>query len=120
MLPTGFTDYVVLGKAVVGFDGRFFTLRLTEEVPAASLTLYNFAPAAPTEEPAAVATLAPQNTPVPAGGRPAHVHRGTCDDLGGGPRYDQTDLTVPDAPAEGAAEATVAEASYSVIAVSLG
>ncbi len=74
----------------------------------------------PTEKPAEEPTAATQETPPPsAGGRPAHVHRGTCADLSRQPRYNLTDLTVPSAPHEGAEAATMVEASYSVIAVAL-
>jgi hypothetical protein len=75
--------------------------------------------AEPTEEPPAGPTLAPQETAEPVVARPAHIHRGTCDHLASEPRYDLTDLTVPTAEAEGAKEAAVAEASVSVIDVSI-
>jgi hypothetical protein len=56
---------------------------------------------------------------VPVVGRPVHVHAGTCADLASSPRYPLTDLTTPEATPEGAPEAAVAEASYTVIDVSL-
>jgi hypothetical protein len=49
-------------------------------------------------------------TPEPVVGRPVRVHAGTCDAPDREPRYDLTDLTVPEATPEGAGEAAVAEA----------
>lgn len=64
-------------------------------------------------------TVPPAPTPTPVEGRPIHVHAGTCNDLASSPRYPLTDLTTPEATSEGAAEAAVAEVSYTVIDISL-
>jgi hypothetical protein len=43
--PAGYETFDVEGDAVVGWDGRFVTLRITEDAPDAALSVYNFAPA---------------------------------------------------------------------------
>jgi hypothetical protein len=57
--------------------------------------------------------------PNPVVGRPAHVHAGTCGKLRRTPRYDLTDLAMPEGTPEGSRRATAAEASFSVTDVSL-
>lgn len=90
----------------------FMALPIGEQTGAAQPVSTEEAPTAPTP--------APQETTEDAVvGRPVHVHPGACDDLDREPRYDLTELTVPNALAEGARLAAVAEASYTVIGVSL-
>lgn len=66
-------------------------------------------------------TASPGGTalPDPVAGRPAHVHPGTCGKLRRQDSYDLTDLTAPPGAAEGSRRATVAEASFTVLDVSL-
>jgi hypothetical protein len=74
------------------------------------------------ELPTATATSVPPTatpTPMPVIGRPIHIHAGTCANLETSPRYNLTDLTTPDALADGFPDATVAESSFTIVNVSL-
>lgn len=68
---------------------------------------------------AAASTPTPSPTAEPIEGRPVHVRTGTCGNLVASPRYPLTDLATPETTPEGAPEATVAQASYTVIDISL-
>jgi hypothetical protein len=85
-------------------------------------------PPPPTETPTpapptATATMTetpvpPTPTPIPEE-RPIQVLEGTCNDLSDQPGFDLNALTTPDGTVHGSARATVAEASYTVINISL-
>jgi len=73
--------------------------------------------------PTATATMTetpvpPTPTPTPEG-RPIQVQAGTCNDLADQPGFDLNSLITPEGTVHGSERATVAEASYTVINISL-
>jgi hypothetical protein len=68
-------------------------------------------------------TTLPAPTPVPSPvtliGRPVHVHGSSCARLDADPQFDLADLTVPDGIAGAIPNATVADASLTVVPVSI-
>lgn len=78
----------------------------------------NLPVAPPPTVPAPTATAVPP-TLEPVVGRPVDVRAGICADPAPSPRYPLTDLATPETAPAGATEATLAEASFTVIAVSL-
>ncbi|MCC6790636.1 MAG: hypothetical protein IT336_03070 [Thermomicrobiales bacterium] len=66
------------------------------------------------------ATATPSPTPTPIVGRPVHLHQGVCGALDPDWSIGLTDLTTPVAGAAEIVLATVAEASYTVVDISLG
>jgi hypothetical protein len=96
--------------------------------PAATNTPTTAPPPPPTQTPTPVpptATATMTATPVPPTptptpeGRPIQVQAGTCNDLSDEAGFDLNSLTTPEGTVHGSERATVAQASYTVINISL-
>ena len=98
-------------------------------VPAQATNTPTIAPPPPPTEtptpvpPTATATMTetpvpPTPTPTPVG-RPIQVQAGTCNDLSDQPGFALNSLTTPEGTEQGSDRATVAEASYTAINISL-